>query len=229
MINNNKLIFINNEDDTQVKQLDNYNNYYAFGIEQDDKCAITLVDDNPFVISKFNNTIIKSQLIGTYNFNNISAAIAIGHYFEVSEIDIRLAIKSYIPENNRSQVIDKGSNRIILDAYNANPTSMMAALDNLNNLESRNKTAILGDMFELGLEAKQEHKNIADYAAKLNIDSIYLVGKNFYNANIESSNVQLFKTFEDLKSALLIHNIENSTILIKGSRGMALERILELI
>ena len=226
---NNKLIFINNEDDTQVKQLDNYNNYYAFGIEQDDKCAITLVDDNPFVISKFNNTIIKSQLIGTYNFNNISAAIAIGHYFEVSEIDIRLAIKSYIPENNRSQVIDKGSNRIILDAYNANPTSMMAALDNLNNLESRNKTAILGDMFELGLEAKQEHKNIADYAAKLNIDSIYLVGKNFYNANIESSNVQLFKTFEDLKSALLIHNIENSTILIKGSRGMALERILELI
>jgi len=226
---NNKLIFINNDDNIQVKQLENYHNHYTFGTKAVANCSITLVNANPFVISEFNNTTIESKLIGTYNFNNISAAIAIGHYFNISDIDIKTAIESYIPENNRSQIINKASNTIILDAYNANPTSMKAALDYFNNLQSKNKIAILGDMFELGKDAKTEHENIAKYSKNLNIDSIYLVGENFYNTNFESSKIELCKAFEDLKITLLTHNIKNSTILIKGSRGMALERVLELI
>ena len=224
-----KIIFINKEDNTQVKQLNGYVNHYSFGVEDDTNCAVTLVNASPFVLSKFNSNNIKSQLIGDYNFNNISAAIAIGHYFKVGDVDIKAAIESYIPENNRSQIINKESNTIILDAYNANPTSMAAALDNFDKLEGKNKTVILGDMFELGQDAKYEHKNIAEHTILMNIDNVFLVGENFFGTNIESSNLQLFRTFEDLQKILAVQNITNNTILIKGSRGMALERVLELL
>jgi UDP-N-acetylmuramoyl-tripeptide--D-alanyl-D-alanine ligase len=167
--------------------------------------------------------------MGEYNFNNISAAIAIGHYFNVSDVDVKTAIENYIPENNRSQIINQGSNTIILDAYNANPTSMAAALSNFNKLQGENKIAILGDMFELGAEAKQEHRNIAEHASNLNIDKLFLVGGNFYNSGFSSSKVQLCQSFEVLKKLLLKQAFENCSILVKGSRGMALERVLELI
>ncbi len=225
---NDKLIFINTNDATQLKQLNNYQNTFSFG-DNSSNCNIKLVEANPFVVVKYDNERIESQLIGAYNFNNISAAITIGNYFKVTTNDLKDAIESYVPENNRSQIINKGSNQIILDAYNANPTSMKAALDNFNQLVAKHKIVIIGDMFELGEDSKKEHKHIADYTNNSSIDKVFLVGENFYNTKYKSSKVTLCKTFDNLKSEIESSNIEDTSLLIKGSRGMALERILDVL
>jgi UDP-N-acetylmuramoyl-tripeptide--D-alanyl-D-alanine ligase len=222
---NNNQIFINNEDPIQLKQLGDYLNFIKFGLT-DNVIKIDFIEANPFVSVLFNNYKIKSNLIGSYNFTNISAAIAIGNYFKVTDTNIKDAIESYTPENNRSQIITRNSNKIILDAYNANPTSMKAALDSLSYLKDSKKIAILGDMFELGESSKKEHQAIAEYALSLNIDLIYLVGSNFYSSQIDDKLILYYQTYENLKRALQNTDFKNLTILIKGSRGMTLERIL---
>lgn len=225
---NDKLIFINANDEKQLTQLGDYTLFYSFGNDASVKCKTEMISANPMVVSEYENRTIKSNLIGAYNFNNISAAIAIGQYFKVNSKDIKEAIESYVPENNRSQIIEKGSLKIILDAYNANPTSMKAALDNFSELAAEKKIAILGDMFELGKEAENEHQFIADYASDLNIDLTYLVGENFYKTSANSLKAKTFKTFEALKAELESKTLKEATLLIKGSRGMALERVLNL-
>ena len=226
--NTNGLIFFNTEDKTQIKQVGDYKSIFKFGKTKHDDAIIKLKDVNPFVFAEFKGQNINSHLIGNYNFNNISAAITIGHYFNVDLEAIKYAIESYCPENNRSQIIEKNSVKIILDAYNANPTSMKAALQNLSNLEGP-KIAILGDMFELGPEAEQEHQNIANLALKLNIDQVILVGENFSNVKQRSSKLKVFTTFNDAKQKISDSDFSNSSLLIKGSRGMALERVLDLL
>lgn len=223
-----KLIFINANDTRQVKQLDNYQNAYSFG-NNTSNCNIEFIGANPFVIANYDNTIIESQLIGAYNFNNISAAITIGKYFKVSTQEIKDAIESYIPENNRSQIIQKGTNKIILDAYNANPTSMIAALENFEKQQDINKIAILGDMFELGKEAGKEHQYIADLASTMPFNLLILVGENFNKTKIVSPKVSIFKSFQDFKTNFNFSQLDKATILIKGSRGMALERVLNIL
>jgi UDP-N-acetylmuramoyl-tripeptide--D-alanyl-D-alanine ligase len=226
---NSKLIFINTEDIVQVKQLNDYKHIYTFGSKPKNDVTLTFVDANSFVNTKFKNLIIESHLIGAYNFNNISAAIAIGQYFEVSDIDIKNAIESYTPENNRSQVIKKDTNTIILDAYNANPTSMKAALLNFEKQASNYKIAILGDMFELGNETEKEHQSIVDLVSTMLLDNVILIGEHFYKTKIVASKIIAFKSFEDFKVEFDTSKIINSSILIKGSRGMALEQILEFL
>jgi len=220
---NDKLIFINTEDEKQKELLKDYHNTYRFGISKNNDAKIYFESASPFVISTFKNEVIKSQLIGSYNFTNISAAIAIGNYFDVDVSSIKEAIENYIPSNNRSQIIAIGSNKIILDAYNANPTSMKAALDNFAQLNETYKIAILGDMFELGTDAANEHQFIADYAKSLNLDELYLVGENFFRTHTNSNT---YKSFDAFKNANKLSSIKDATILIKGSRGMALERVL---
>ena len=149
-----------------------------------------------------------------------------GSYFDVDSNSIISAIEHYIPSNNRSQIIQKGSNKIILDAYNANPSSMKAALDNFAQLKDNQKIAILGDMFELGKDAKKEHQDIADYAKSLNLKALYLIGENFCDTNTKSNTYQSFDKF---KAAIKLSSIKDVTILIKGSRGMALERVLDIL
>ena len=223
---NDKLIFINTEDEKQKELLNDYHNMYCFGNSTTNDTVIHFKEANPFVVSTFKNNEIKSQLIGSYNFTNISAAIAIGNYFDVDVSSIKEAIENYIPSNNRSQFIVKGTNKIILDAYNANPTSMKAALDNFAQLNDTCKIAILGDMFELGTDAADEHQFIADYATSLNLNELYLVGENFFRTHTNSNT---YKSFDAFKNANKLSTFENATILIKGSRGMALERVLECL
>jgi UDP-N-acetylmuramoyl-tripeptide--D-alanyl-D-alanine ligase len=225
----NKLIFINANDEKQLMQLGHYSLFYSFGSDTSVNCKTEMISANPMVVSKYENQTIKSNLIGAYNFNNISAAIAIGQYFKVNSNDIKGAIEGYVPENNRSQIIEKGSLKIILDAYNANPTSMKVALDNFSGLAAKKKIAILGDMFELGEEAESEHQFIADYSLDLNVDLTYLVGENFYKTSTNSQKIKTLNTFEALKAEFKIKLPKEATLLIKGSRGMALERVLEIL
>jgi len=221
----NKMVFINSEDKMQTAKSKGISSI-TFGTKDVDY-KIEYIDANPFVVLKFNNEQIESKLIGTYNFNNIAAAIAIGKYFEVSDNAIKEAIENYVPTNNRSQIIEKGTNKIILDAYNANPSSMKVALENFSHLTDDSKIAILGDMFELGHEADSEHQKIVELAESLKIDAVYLLGKIFYKMDIFNPKIKKFISFEEFKEEFNNTPIENSTILIKASRGMALERILE--
>jgi len=224
-----KLIFVNENDPIQIKQTAAYSNLYKFGSSENTDTKIELVNTQPYVTINYGDQLIQSHLAGTYNFNNIAVAIAIGSYFKVENQQIGSAIKNYMPTNNRSQVLQKDSNTIIMDAYNANPTSMLAALENFKQLNQDRKVMFLGDMFELGQTAHSEHQSIVDYLEKNGLGEVHLVGKNFYGTDINDSNIKKFESFEDLKQHLQTNTIRDSFLLIKGSRGMALERILELL
>ncbi len=225
LVKNHKTVFFNSDDPIQTEKLKNYERKVSFGSKANSlfKVAVAEENQNDLLGIKFNEKIIHTQLTGSYNLNNAAYALLIGKHFEVPEADILEALENYIPENNRSQLLEKGSNRIILDAYNANPSSMTAALENLKRSKGKNKVAILGDMFELGDEAKQEHQNIAALAAALPDTTTYLVGNHFYEVE---TTLPKFKDFETFKNFMQNNLPENSTLLIKGSRGMALERIL---
>ncbi len=216
----NKSVFVNTSDKIQVEKTKNIN---SINLNQ----TIKHIGSNPFVSIEFNGETLQTNLMGGYNFDNLSAAITIGEYFNISSDNIKKAIETYTPTNNRSQLIKtKNNTTIILDAYNANPSSMKAALDNFSLINSKDKMVILGDMFELGSDSLQEHQNIIDYCSKLRlIDSIF-VGGLFYQAKTNSLKI---KTFEELKEHIAALNLKNKHILIKGSRGMALERIVAII
>tara|TARA_R110001583_G_scaffold311_2_gene2817 strand:- start:176 stop:1435 length:1260 start_codon:yes stop_codon:yes gene_type:complete len=218
--NTNGKVFLNTDDEQQVLQSTGLRNI-PFNNEK-----IQFIEANPFVKIKFNDKTITSRLIGKYNFNNIAAAVAIGNYFNVDENEIKTAIENYCPTNNRSQILKIGTNKIILDAYNANPSSMKAALENFNQLKDKNKVVFLGDMFEIGKESANEHQYIAALATSFNFNETYLIGKAFSTINVK--NAFLYDSFEAFKTSIPKINLNNTTILIKGSRGMALERILDL-
>lgn len=226
---NDKLVFVNLEDPIQIEKSKEIKSF-TFGLNKDEaNLNIKTIVANPFVAIDYNNFSLESHLIGLYNANNINAAVAIGNYFKVENTAIKEAIENYIPENNRSQLLKKGSNQIILDAYNANPSSMAVAITNFLQLENQNKIMILGDMFELGQESPQEHKIIVDSLSEQNQSVCYLIGKAFYENKVSNGNIQFFETFDAFAAYLKTLTFENNTILIKGSRGMALERTLEFI
>jgi UDP-N-acetylmuramoyl-tripeptide--D-alanyl-D-alanine ligase len=224
-----KLAFINLEDPIQVEKAKALNSY-SFGINKvNADVNITAVKANPFVEVTYSGFTISSHLIGLYNANNINAALTIGKYFGVADLVIKEALESYIPENNRSQLLTQGTNQIILDAYNANPSSMTVAIDNFLQLDILSKIMILGDMFELGQESQQEHEAIVTMLSKEEKVVCYFIGKAFYDNRVDKNNFWFYETFEAFSDYLKEAKIENSTILIKGSRGMALERALDFI
>jgi UDP-N-acetylmuramoyl-tripeptide--D-alanyl-D-alanine ligase len=226
---NDKIVFINLEDEIQVAKSKKLKSY-SFGVNKDEaNVNISSFAANPFVEIYYSDFSIQTHLIGLYNANNINAALTIGKYFGVDDKEIKEALESYIPENNRSQLVTNGTNRIILDAYNANPSSMTVAIENFLQLNDSNKVMILGDMFELGIESFQEHKVIVNLLLDANDVTFYLVGKEFYNHRITSSNFHFFETFDAFSEYLKGVKIENSSILIKGSRGMALERTIQIL
>ena len=224
---NKKTAFINLDDEIQNEKTVQITRY-SFSQKAKSDITIDSVTANPMVTISYDKIKIQSNLIGLYNANNINVAITIGKYFNISDSDIKEAIENYIPTNNRSQLIEKNSNHIILDAYNANPSSMAAAISNFIQLEGTEKTAILGDMFELGKESLTEHEKVIQLLKNTHIET-YFVGKAFFENKIEKQNLHFFNTYENFEKKFKTVNPKNLTILIKGSRGMALERTLEII
>ncbi len=174
------------------------------------------------------NTDIQTQLYGSYNFNNVMAAIAVGKYFGISESDIIGALKNYQPQNNRSQFCRTQNNTLILDAYNANPESMALAIDDFAAHQFSNQVLILGDMFELGKMAEEEHNNIVEKLKKSDFQQVILVGKDFYKT-APGNLFQKFATTSEAEQYLQSHPVRNAHILVKGSRGMQLEKLIQYL
>ena len=217
---NHKMVFVNPTDPIQMAKTSDISRI-LFDMEN-----IQFVGMNPYLQLSLDGKNIQTQLMGDYNFPNIAAAITIGLYFGVPIAAISKAIEGYVPQNNRSQIVKTTHNTLILDAYNANPSSMKVALENFAVLNESQKVVILGDMFELGEDSAHEHQAIADLAASLNFETLFLVGKNFHGVSI---NHATFSDFESLQAQLTKQPLHQKTILIKGSRGMKLERLLEFL
>jgi UDP-N-acetylmuramoyl-tripeptide--D-alanyl-D-alanine ligase len=226
---NHKKAFINFDDVIQEEKTASIERFTFSKVNQKCNIFINAIVANPLVKINYNHTEIKSNLIGLYNANNINAAITIGTYFGVLDTDIKAAIESYIPENNRSQLVSKNSNEIILDAYNANPSSMLVALENFIQLDKKEKVIIIGDMFELGEESLEEHKSIIDYLKNTDKIQCFFIGKDFYSNKMEKENFNFYKDFESFTVFLKENHFSNKMLLIKGSRGMALERTLDYL
>jgi len=225
---NKKLIFLNLDDEVQRLEL-NYKHNFSFGSNRKAEVKITYPETPDSAEIIFNDTRFTSQLSGSYNARNMAAALCIGLYFKVPFDDIKEAIAAYKPSNNRSQVIEHNSNKIYLDAYNANPTSMMAALKHFDNLKTNTtKIVIVGDMGELGTASETEHQVIVNFLENADISEIYLVGERFKKTTTNKSNIIKFENSQNIKKHLHLAELKNCSILIKGSRAMALEEILEV-
>ena len=192
------------------------------------QCSILSAD--PYVkIKTEEGEELTTKLIGAYNFDNIATALCIGKYFKVPAHKANQAVANYTPENNRSQIIQKNSNSIILDAYNANPSSMEKALENLSRMEAAKKIAIVGDMFELGDETKTEHARVGKLLFELEIQEAFFCG-NFMEAAYNTfGSGHYMKTKDELIAHLKENKFTDATILIKASRGMALEDLVNYI
>jgi UDP-N-acetylmuramoyl-tripeptide--D-alanyl-D-alanine ligase len=170
--------------------------------------------------------LVKTHLIGSYNIDNALAAAAIGTYFGISPEQINHALGNYVPQNNRSQLKETGHNHLIIDAYNANPTSMMAALTNYRDMQVSPKMAILGDMRELGASSAEEHQKIVDFIEQNHFDNVWLIGPEFAATR---HNQRTFANVNEVKAAIEADRPEGFYILIKGSNGMKLFQLPELL
>lgn len=198
-----------------------------YGTHGDAHLIGRLHKNDPFLevefLQGFDEKILRTRLVGDYNLPNVLAAVTIGKFFKVPEATIHSAIENYTPSNSRSQLVEKGTNKIILDAYNANPSSMKLAIENFAKLEAKNKVLMLGAMAELGAESRAEHQQIADLISRYHWDSVVLVGGDFLH--IEHP----FLKFEDVAKAkewLQQQKFELTYFLIKGSRSMQMEKLL---
>ncbi len=199
-----------------------------YGTEGGDVTGAILESD-PFLAVQFHKGFsgkIQTQLVGSYNLPNVLAAVAVGQFFKVTEEKIRQSIEGYAPSNSRSQLMHKGTNKIILDAYNANPSSMKAAIDNFSKTESNDKVLVLGAMAELGQESIQEHQLLIDEIRKYSWKDVILVGGDFLKLK------HPYRSFTSATEAgqwLKEQNVQNSYFLIKGSRSAQMEKVLEYL
>jgi UDP-N-acetylmuramoyl-tripeptide--D-alanyl-D-alanine ligase len=218
---NNGKLFLNENDDLLTKLAEKIPSI-NYSREE-----ITNLSSNPFLSFEWNNVRIETQLYGDYNISNILAAIKIGEYFNVGIIAIKSALENYVSTNNRSQIIKLANHTLYLDAYNANPTSMNAAIDSFSKIETENKFLILGDMLELGNISQEEHQKIADKIHHLKLNAL-LVGNEFQHIKNKYHLTSVKNTDEAIAWLENKLNAINS-ILIKGSRGIRLEKISEFI
>ncbi len=200
-----------------------------FGGEEKSTVKGKILSEVPFLQVELDingqTTTIQTQLFGAYNLANILAAAAVGNSFGISAENIKKGLENYTPTNNRSQYLKTDRNELFLDAYNANPTSLHLAIENFASLHGDNKLMILGDMFELGEGANKHHQTIADLAAETGVTTL-LVGNHFA---VTTTTAQKFNSTQDLKAYLVQHAVSGKQILIKGSRGIGLEKVVEVL
>ncbi|CAN5206329.1 UDP-N-acetylmuramoyl-tripeptide--D-alanyl-D-alanine ligase [soil metagenome] len=221
--------FINSQNPLLANMAKRFKNHISYPAKHD-YYHCEFLDADPFVtIQVETDETIVTQLIGAYNFENIAAALCIGKYFKVPPSQANDAVAEYVPGNMRSQVMKKGSNTILLDAYNANPSSMEAAINNLASMHAFKKVVILGDMYELEEEAEKEHISIGRILSEKGITEAYLCGPLMSAAKKSFPKARFFETREELFRELRANPIHDSLILIKASRGMALEKVLDFI
>lgn len=229
LITNSGQVFINSQNEILANMAKRFSNPVFYPGQQDFYKA-ELVSADPFVKVKADNgEIVETNLIGGYNFENIAAALCIGKFFGVEAREANQAVAAYIPGNMRSQVVKKESNTIILDAYNANPSSMQAAIENLSLMNASNKVLILGDMFELESEADKEHQAIGALIKKKGFKNVYLCGSLFKTALHEIPDAKYFEKKDQLILELKQYPIKDSTVLVKASRGIGLETVVDFL
>ncbi|OVE55903.1 UDP-N-acetylmuramoyl-tripeptide--D-alanyl-D-alanine ligase [Chryseobacterium mucoviscidosis] len=219
-----KTIIVNENDPVQVEKTENYVPKITFGKEDSDY-QFALFSEENFVGLKYKDQKAVSKLTGEYNFTNLCAAASLGLYFGIDFENIKNAIQNYTPTNMRSQIVKKEGKTLVLDTYNANPSSMTASLHNFITFEG-SKTIVIGDMLELGEESEKEHQNILKLAQELGFDQIITVGKNFKKVN---STETAFENTAELTEYLKLNKILSENILLKGSRGIALEKSIDFI
>jgi UDP-N-acetylmuramoyl-tripeptide--D-alanyl-D-alanine ligase len=228
-------IFLNLDDPRLASFGTAYSQITTFGCRDDAEVQGNVFECNPFLKIKWrpslNNQdshISQTRLSGTYNLTNILAAIAIGLHYDIPLKMIHEAIEAYEPLELRSQLIEKGSKRIFVDAYNANPTSMKASLESFYGIKSRRKIAIIGDMLELGHSSYQEHQDIVSLCKDFNFDRTVFIGNEFFHVKDENAGV-FFPNLRSAKSWIKKQNFTDSDIFLKGSRGISLEKVLRFI
>jgi len=231
-LKNNDGTFFYNQDNPILRKIKKgYDNCISFGTGEASFSGSQL-DSPPFVHIKANFKkgvlYLNTQLTGNYNFENILAAACIGNYFEIDPLKIQEALKNYHPKNNRSQLIQRGNLTIIMDAYNANPTSMQASVKSFAANNTGQNYLILGDMLELGEYANREHQEIIELLEELNFKDAFLVGPEFCKA-AKDSQFMTFNKIDELLTYWKDNTIKNGNILIKGSRGIQLEKVLEYL
>jgi len=223
------LIFVERSDKKLMKASENYQRVQCYT----DQIQKSLASGSLFLSFQYDKTKVSTNLTGDYNLANIKAAISIGEYFKISKSNMLKAVANYKPENKRSQLLKKDGINFIVDCYNANPISMEKSLINFFNADTSSKYLILGDMLELGKSSKIEHQQIVEQIIKEDFDGVFLVGEEFGKLNKESKNsiqnnrINYFNHVEALKAYLKTNPFKkNSLVLLKGSRGIGLERIL---
>ncbi len=198
----------------------------TYGTGKDADVQGKILSANPYLSVEWNGKNIDTQLVGDYNFENVMAAICVGTYFKVDANNICEALSSYCPTNNRSQVIETGKNRVVMDAYNANPTSMSHAIKNFRNICSDKNVLILGDMRELGEESEKEHKAIIDLLKELNFQLVFLVGSEFAKVAANSTYF-ILSDVDKLIRYITLNPISGYDILVKGSNSIHLNKIID--
>jgi UDP-N-acetylmuramoyl-tripeptide--D-alanyl-D-alanine ligase len=198
----------------------------TYGKDPSYYCSGGVVTEGGFLSVETEGVRIQTNLVGDYNFENVLTAVCVGKYFNVPIEDIKAAIESYVPSNNRSQKLQCGNNTVIMDAYNANPSSMQEALKNFERLNAANKVTILGEMMELGEYAAAEHIRIKELTDTMNLKQRVFTGGGF-NFLKDDNSVLYFETTEQLKNWFINRHFEDSPILIKGSRKNELEKLVK--
>jgi UDP-N-acetylmuramoyl-tripeptide--D-alanyl-D-alanine ligase len=226
--------FVNAQDDTLMAMQTERTGFGEVVLYLSDNGAASrvpeLLTESPLgTFRAANGEVVQTHLPGRYNFENVAAALAIGAYFDVPEAEANAAVADYNPTNNRSQVVQRGSNTVLLDAYNANPSSMAAAIMQFGQMAAPRKLVILGDMYELGNESAAEHAALGTLVAAQQFDVVLLAGKAMQHALPPLPNAYYFPDKFSLHNWIADHPMQHTHILIKGSRGMSLESVLPFI
>lgn len=229
LIQSNGTVFINSQNPILSNMAKRFKAPFFYPAKGDYYHCELASADPTLIIHTEAGRMMTTQLIGAYNFENIAVALTIGKFFGVDSAVAEDAIAAYTPANMRSQVVKKGTNTILLDAYNANPSSMQAAIESLGSMKAEQKVAIVGDMFELEEEAEPEHRAIGRMLSHAKFDRVYFCGKLMKVAAHEFPQGRYFETREALMESLKKDPIQHSTVLIKASRGMGLEKIVDVL